>query len=111
MTKIFKTFTGTDISDVAGKNLKGGIYNEYPIEEIYKSKFSSIINRYNIKRENLEGVIFYIIDKKRLIIFLKSSINKDSSWINPKEFLDFTEESSFKVIDSNKMDLSQYSRH
>lgn len=75
---------------------------EYPIEEIYKSKFSSIINRYNIKRENLEGFIFYIIDKKGLINFLKSSINKDSSWINPEEFLEFTEESSFKVIDSNK---------
>ncbi|HEN0979571.1 TPA: AAA family ATPase [Streptococcus agalactiae] len=100
--KVLDPFNETQKGTLKIDYIQNDLVLEYPIEEIYKSKFSSIINRYNIKRENLEGFIFYIIDKKGLINFLKSSINKDSSWINPKEFLEFTEESSFKVIDSNK---------
>lgn len=100
--KVLDPFNDTQKGTLKIDYIQNDLVLEYPIEEIYKSKFSSIINRYNIKRENLEGFIFYIIDKKGLINFLKSSINKDSSWINPKEFLEFTEESSFKVIDSNK---------
>ncbi|HEP6947597.1 TPA: AAA family ATPase [Streptococcus pyogenes] len=100
--KVLDPFNETQKGTLKIDYIQNDLVLEYPIEEIYKSKFSSIINRYNIKRENLEGFIFYIIDKKGLINFLKSSIKKDSSWINPKEFLEFTEESSFKVIDSNK---------
>ena len=100
--KVLDPFNETQKGTLKIDYIQNDLMLEYPIEEIYKSKFSSIINRYNIKRENLEEFIFYIIDKKGLINFLKSSINKDSSWINPKEFLEFTEESSFKVIDSNK---------
>lgn len=100
--KVLDPFNETQKGTLKIEYIQNDLVLEYPIEEIYKSKFSSIINRYNIKRENLEGFIFYIIDKKGLINFLKSSMNKDSSWINPKEFLEFTEESSFEVIDSNK---------
>lgn len=100
--KVLDPFNETQKGTLKIDYIQNDLVLEYPIEEIYKSKFSSIINRYNIKRKNLEGFIFYIIDKKGLINFLKSSINKDYSWINPKEFLEFTEESSFKVIDSNK---------
>lgn len=100
--KVLAPFNETQKGTLKIDYIQNDLVLEYPIEEIYSSKFSSIVNRYNIKRENLEGFIFYIIDKKGLIYFLKSSINKDSSWINPKEFLEFTEGSSFKVIDSNK---------
>lgn len=100
--KVLDPFNETQKGTLKIDYIQNDLVLEYPIEKIYKSKFSSIINGYNIKRENLEGFIFYIINKKGLINFLKSSINKDSSWINPKEFLEFTEESSFKVIDSNK---------
>lgn len=100
--KVLDPFNKTQKGTLKIDYIQNDLLLEYPIEEIYNSKFSSIVNRYNIKRENLEGFIFYIIDKKGLINFLKSSINKDSSWINPNEFLEFTEGSSFKVIDSNK---------
>ena len=100
--KVLDPFNETQKGTLKIDYIQNDLVLEYPIEEIYKSKFSSIVNRYNINRENLEEFIFYIIDKKGLINFLKSSINKDSSWLNPKEFLEFTEESSFKVIDSNK---------
>ena len=100
--KVIDPFNETQKGTLKIDYIQNDLVLEYPIEEIYNSKFSSIVNKYNIKRENLEGFIFYIIDKKGLINFLKSSINKDSSWINPKNFLEFTEESSFKVIDSNK---------
>ena len=100
--KVLDPFNETQKGTLKIDYIQNDLVLEYPIKEIYNSKFSSIVNKYNIKRENLEGFIFYIIDKKGLINFLRSSINKDSSWINPKEFLEFTEESSFKVIDSNK---------
>lgn len=100
--KVLDPFNETQKGTLKIDYIQNDLVLEYPIKEIYNSKFSSIVNKYNIKRENLEGFIFYIIDKKGLINFLRASINKDSSWINPKEFLEFTEESSFKVIDSNK---------
>ena len=100
--KVIEPFNETQKGTLKIEYIQNDLMLKYPIEQIYNSKFSSIVNRYNIKRKNLKGFILSVIDKKGVIEFLKASINKDSSWISSKEFLDFTEESSIETIDAGK---------
>ena len=105
--KVIDPFNETQKGTLKIDYIQNDLELEYPLEQIYSNKFSNIVKRYNIKRENLEGFMFYIIDKRGLVDFLKLSINKESSWINTKEFLEFTEGSSVKVIDSNKKIINE----
>ncbi|WP_394010839.1 Spaf_1101 family AAA-like ATPase [Anaerococcus cruorum] len=84
---------------------QNNLFHEYPVKEIYRNKLVRITQKYNITAESLEDFLFYLMDKKGLVEFLIASINKDSSWINPENLLEFTEEPSFKDIDSNKENI------
>ncbi|WP_297689305.1 Spaf_1101 family AAA-like ATPase [uncultured Anaerococcus sp.] len=75
---------------------------EYPLDVIYSKKFDNISKKYNIKRGQLKEFMSFLIDKKGLIDFLKSSIDNDFSWIDAKELLEFTQPSSIGNINLNK---------
>ena len=100
--KVIEPFNKTQKGTLKIEYIQNSLELEYPIKEVYNDEIQDITKKYNIKEENLKDFIFYLIERKGLVEFLKASINKDDSWVNPSELLRFTEEPSFKVVDSNK---------
>lgn len=100
--EVIKPFNDTQVNILEIQYIQNDFDFEYPLDVIYGKKFEGIAKKYNIDRENLKDYMSFVIDKKGLIDFLKSSINNEFSWIESEELLEFTQTRSIKNIDSNK---------
>lgn len=100
--RVINPFNDTHVDTLKIDYIQNNLFNEYPVQEIYRDKFVGITKKYNITAENLGDFLFYLMDEKGLVDFLIASINNNSSWINPNKLLEFTDELSLRDIETNK---------
>lgn len=105
---VIKPFNDTQKDILKIQYIQNDFHFEYPLDAIYGKKFDYISKMYNINRENLKDFMSFVIDKKGLIDFLKSSIENDFSWMEPKELLDFTQPPNTININLNKEVINKY---
>lgn len=105
---VIEPFNDTQVNILEIQYIQNDFSFKYPLDAIYGKKFDDISKTYNIDRENLKEFMSFVIDKKGLIDFLKSSIENDFSWIEPKELLAFTQQPNTRNINLNKEVINKY---
>lgn len=105
---VIEPFNDTQVNILEIQYIQNDFSFEYPLDVIYDEEFARITKKYNIKKEKLKDFMSFVIDKKGLIDFLKSSIENDFSWMDPKELLEFTQPPNTKNINLKKEVINKY---